>query len=143
MCLRSASECYLYQILSLFYNANQFVDYGTACKPYKSTTLEYIKTVIEYIENNYFSAITVSDLAKNANINQYYLMKIFKQVIGTSPIDYLINLRIEYAAKLLKGGYSITQIANEVGFNNTSYFITKFKQKHGMTPKEYRKSNFS
>ena len=68
-----------------------------------------------------------------------YFCRLFKQYTGKTPIEYLNNYRIEQAAKLLiETNDSITDIAFDCGFENTSYFIRKFKAQKSATPKQYR-----
>jgi AraC-like DNA-binding protein len=64
---------------------------------------------------------------------------LFKEIAGVSPIQYLIGLRLKKACDLLEhSSKSVLEIALDCGFENISYFIRKFKEVKGCTPKEYR-----
>ena len=57
-----------------------------------------------------------------------------------TPVDYLKNFRLDYAARLLREGARVTEVALMAGFSSSSYFVKCFKAKFGMIPKEYAKS---
>jgi AraC-like DNA-binding protein len=105
----------------------------------KKSELERLKNTIIYIQNNYSNKISVTKMADKCNMSSYYFCRFFKKVIGMSPFDYLNNYRIQEAAKLLKEtNSSITVIAYEVGFNDSSYFSKIFHKYKRCTPSEYR-----
>jgi AraC-like DNA-binding protein len=67
-------------------------------------------------------------------------MRIFKQETGTTPVDFLIQIRLERAKKLLISSMeSITDIAYTCGFNSSSHFATSFLKKFNATPSDFRK----
>nr|WP_253285006.1 helix-turn-helix transcriptional regulator [Pseudoflavonifractor sp. MSJ-30] len=69
-------------------------------------------------------------------------MKLFRQYLHTSPIDYLISYRLKQAAKLLtttRG--SVSAIAEQTGFENVGYFCRKFKAVFSQTPSQYRRES--
>lgn len=107
-------------------------------RPIKS--LDKMKTVLKYVENHYMEKITISRVAEVADFSESHFMRYFKETMGTSFIDYLKEYRLTMAARLLlMSDASILNIAEEVGFDNLSYFNRAFKQKYGMTPSMYRK----
>ena len=84
---------------------------------------------------------TLEKLSKQVNINKYYLVHMFKKDFGVTPIEYLINKRIEQSKYYLKKtALSISHIAMIVGYKDQYYFSTIFKRRVGMSPSEYRKS---
>ncbi len=94
----------------------------------------------EYIDNHFKENITLDDLSKLTYTNKYYLVHAFKKYTGLSPISYLIAKRIEEARTLLETtNYSISQIAELVGFSSQPYFSQVFKKITGHTPFEVRK----
>lgn len=102
-------------------------------------TIAISKTIV-YIQNNFNKSITIEQLAKMCCISKNSFMILFKEHTGRSAIDYIINIRIETAKKLLKQStYTINEISSEVGFNNPLYFSRKFKEKTGISPSEYKK----
>ncbi len=101
--------------------------------------IDLIKTILEYIENNYASPVTLDELADIANMNSKYFCRFFRSITHQTPIDYLNMYRIEKAAQMLHSTrLPITEICMECGFNDSSNFIKVFRRYKGMTPKQYR-----
>ena len=99
-----------------------------------------IKMVLEYVEQNYHSPITLAELAEIAGMNPQYFCRAFKEVTMQSPMDYVIYYRLEQAVRLLSAtDMSVMDVALECGFNDCSYFIRVFKKQKHMTPNQYRK----
>ncbi len=102
--------------------------------------IEQIKSVLEFIEENYSSAITLRDLACASNMNPKYFCRVFSSLTHQSPMDYVNFYRIEKAAFLLETtDLSITTIGLECGFSESSYFTKVFKKYKNTTPRQYRK----
>ncbi len=102
----------------------------------------YIEKAIWFIQHYFKDDIKTTDIANHVNISVSYLNAIFTKKVGTSPIDFLINYRIEQAQNMLTTpNLSATLISQNCGFNSPSYFTQKFKEITGMTPKEYQKNN--
>ena len=102
--------------------------------------IERYKLLTSYMDDHLSEPISLDELASLTATNPGYLCRFFKEISGISPIQYLINRRIEMAASLLReSNRSVLEIAMDCGFENVSYFIRKFKQKKGCTPGEYRK----
>ena len=102
---------------------------------------ERVKNVILYIRKNYNAHITLDDLSKAVGMNREYLCREFKSTIGLSPINFLIEYRVEQSKKILlspKG--SVTEAALSSGFCDISYYIKKFTALNGCTPLQYRKN---
>lgn len=99
-----------------------------------------IEKVKKYIRENYFEKVSLDELSEIVNINKYYLIRLFKQQTGLSPIDYLINVRLSQAEKLLtQTSLTISEISDRVGFHSPSHFSKTFKESNHMTPSTYRK----
>ncbi|WMJ22635.1 AraC family transcriptional regulator [Paludicola sp. MB14-C6] len=99
-----------------------------------------MKNVLRRIRNDYFLPLTLDDLALEANMAPKYFCRVFHQVTGHTPIDYLNYYRIECAAELLCSTFdNVTEIALSCGFNELSYFIKTFKRYKNITPNAYRK----
>ena len=106
-------------------------------EPDRNRQLEYVK---KYMDQHYSRDITLDQLANMTYINKFYLVHEFKKQYGLTPIDYLLNKRIEVSKELLAtADYSMEEIALSVGFNSQSYFNQVFKKKTKMTPTQYRK----
>ena len=99
-----------------------------------------VDTIKEFIENNYSDLnLSLQSIATFLKMSPAYVGRIFKQYEYKSVGDYLNDYRLEKACELLIGSaYNIKEIADYLGFNNSSYFITLFKKKYGVTPKEHR-----
>lgn len=101
---------------------------------------ENIDKVIHYIAHHYMNEISIDDFAAQIHLSKYYFLKLFKQYIGTTPYEYLINYRINQAKIRLKTTQdSISHIGISVGFLNESNFIKHFKRITHLTPLNYRK----
>ena len=93
-----------------------------------------------YIDEHFREPVTLTELAEAAHINKYYLAHIFNESYGVSPIQYMINRRIDECRNLLKTtDYSVAQIALFTGFSSQSYFAQCFRKLTGMRPGEYRR----
>ncbi len=97
-----------------------------------------LQPAVEYINKNFTdNGFTVEDLAGSCNISSSYFRRIFHNVYGISPIDYIINKRITYATELLGTNfYSVKQVAEKCGIPNSKYFSTLYKRKTGKSPSE-------
>lgn len=126
------------QLFMLFYIlANKCLLREVPKKDYKA--LEKMKLILKYVENHYMEKITIEDMANELGISQSHFMKYFKNTMGTSFIDYLNEYRLTMASRLLvSSDSSILTIAEEVGYDNLSYFNRTFKKRFAMTPREYR-----
>ena len=129
------------QLFMLFYILfNKCSSRNAQKKDYKS--LEKMKLILKFVENNYMEKITIEDVAKEVSLSQSHFMKYFKNTMGTSFVDYLNEYRLTMASRLLiSSDSSILAIASEVGFENLSYFNRSFKKRYKKTPSEYRRGS--
>ena len=101
-----------------------------------------VKIILEYFDNNYMKNISLDDIAKNMYLSSVYISKVFKDKTGESPINYLINLRLEKAKDLLIATESpIKSIAQSVGYKDAYYFSKLFKKYYGDSPCKFRSIN--
>lgn len=108
----------------------------------KLISRERIQTMMAYIKQYYAEKITLDEIAASAPVSKRECLRCFRDVIQKTPIEYLMDYRIEMAEKLLKStDKPITEIALETGFSNSAYFGKVFKNIKAMTPGEYRKQN--
>lgn len=95
--------------------------------------------VIQYVDREFRSKLQLQDLAKRFHMNPAYLGQLFKKETGKPFNDYLNEKRIEEAKRLLRRTQmKISDIALQVGYPNTDYFIIKFKCKTGVLPSVYK-----
>lgn len=101
--------------------------------------LSCMKNMVAYIQKNYRSKVTLSEICEAGNVGKSKCNVLFDKYMNMSPIEYVKNLRIEQGAKLLTlSDMSVTDIAYEVGFTDSSYFSKAFSKKIGITPLKYR-----
>lgn len=102
----------------------------------------YIKEALTYMEQNFQNDISVEDIAATCGLNRSYFGKIFKESLGKTPQEFLLNYRMVKAAELLKlTGLSIGDISNAVGYANQLHFSRAFKNMYGLAPREWRNQN--
>lgn len=102
----------------------------------------YIKEAINYIEQNFQNNISIEDIATVCGINRSYLGKIFRNSIGRSPQEFLMNYRMVKATELLKlTSLSIADVGSAVGYENQLHFSRAFKNIYGVSPREWRNQN--
>jgi AraC family transcriptional regulator of adaptative response / methylphosphotriester-DNA alkyltransferase methyltransferase len=111
------------------------------CRPdkFRWPTEELAHRAIEYIDTHYSEPLTLGVIADSLHINQYHLHRIFKRIVGVTPVEYLLQERISKAKRLLKeSNLSVTEIAVAVGFVNAAHFSTVFRKQTGLSPSAYR-----
>ena len=98
-----------------------------------------LKNLLYYIQSNYNHTITVKDAAAVCGFSPSHFMKLFKELTGKSFSRYVIDYRLETAARqLIETSDKIIDLAENVGFHNVSYFSRAFHSKYGETPLAYR-----
>lgn len=104
-----------------------------------SQEMQHVKKMMQYIQNNFSESISLHQVAQIANICDREAQRSFQNIIQQSPIQYLIQYRIEKACHMLDSSEaSIIDICNSCGFSSPSYFTKTFKSIVGCTPREYR-----
>ncbi|PJI07481.1 MULTISPECIES: helix-turn-helix domain-containing protein [Clostridium] len=130
----------LLKIISLIAKYNEFKVKDGYTKLPDDYKIELIKKVLKFVEINYKNKIYVEELAEEVNMNEYYFCRFFKGITGKTPVEYINSFRIEEASRILrKSDKKVLDVALEVGFDNLSYFIKKFKEYKNCTPGKYRK----
>ena len=109
-------------------------------KDYNFLEDERIKRMLSYIQVHYEEKITTEKLAAEANISERECYRIFRNGLGTSPAELVITIRLQKAQELLRSTKkSIIEISQETGFDSSSYFCKLFRQRHHITPNQYRR----
>lgn len=102
----------------------------------------YIHEALEYIEHNFQNNITIEGIAEVCGLNRSYFGKIFKDTVGSSPQEFLMNFRMAKAAELLKlTSLSISDIGLAVGYDNSMHFSRAFKSIYNISPRDWRNQN--
>lgn len=121
---------------------------GNLCRLY-SENLESIHEsslnigkVISYLNSNYQKDICLADILHKIAMSKSTFLRNFRRAIGTTPIDYLIQIRVARASYLLQeSDLSISEVGYRVGFTDSNYFSRTFRKITGQTPREFRKDN--
>ncbi|WHH59070.1 helix-turn-helix domain-containing protein [Petroclostridium sp. X23] len=100
---------------------------------------KYVEKILEYIDENLSSEISLNDIADYVGLSPTYVSKIFKDSMGKNYVDYLNASRIEKAKQLLKNTQlAVKEIGFRVGFNTIQTFMRTFKKYEGITPGQFR-----
>lgn len=104
-----------------------------------SNKQEILQKAVEFIQDNYKSNLTLSDIAKKVYLSPSYLSTLFANELGKNYTDVLNETRINNSITLLQeSGMKISEIALAVGYNEPQYYVTVFKKYMGLTPRKYR-----
>ncbi|SLK20957.1 MULTISPECIES: AraC family transcriptional regulator [unclassified Paenibacillus] len=101
---------------------------------------ERLQLMLSFIHQHYSANITLQEIADVVHLSVSECNRSFKKTIHLTPYDYLIKYRIKKGMELLiSTDYTVTEIAERVGFNHVNNFIQSFKKLYNRTPKDYRK----
>lgn len=101
-----------------------------------------IKQMLQFIQEHYAEELTTAAIAESAMIGESECLRCFHNTIGTTPIQYVKQFRIQKAAELLKQtDAKIAEIGSLCGFQEMSYFARAFREIKGCTPSHYRQQN--
>lgn len=96
--------------------------------------------LLSYLENNYREKITLDDLTDRFHISKSTLIRAFRKISGSTPLDYLLKTRIAKASEMLRNSdANVAEAAISSGFSDSNYFSRQFKKNTGLTPKEFKK----
>ena len=100
-----------------------------------------IALTLMFMEENYSRDITLNDLAGLIGVSISHYRRSFRRVLGFSPIDFLLDLRLRHAEKLLaETGLSVAGTASETGFGDANYFSRIFSRRKGVSPRKWRQT---
>lgn len=129
-----------FEVLILIHRYSQLNGHHCSKKTHDQIeSLSREETIIAFIDDNYNKSLSLDIIAKELSISKYYLSHYFKKKTGFTIIEFINNKRILEAQKLLtSSNYSITEVAYQVGFNNSTHFGRVFKELTSIPPSEYR-----
>ena len=101
-----------------------------------------IANVLRYMERQLGMHITTADLARHTHMTPKTFYRYFKTATGMAPIDYLLDMRLKHARRMLvETAIPVKQVADQCGFSTTSYFGQQFRKAFGVSPGQFRKKS--
>lgn len=128
----------MYELFYTFFSSNRLkvYDVETQSKKYRA-----LRRVTEYINENFCSEISLDSVAAATGLSRYYVSHLFNEIMNTTFVNYLGELRLTRAATLISTTEApIVEIAVSSGFNNISNFNRAFKARYKTTPSKYRRN---
>ena len=106
------------------------------------TAAARVKAMLAYIHTHYAQTMDVDEIAASASVSRREAFRAFRQVLGTTPALYVLQHRVNRAARaLMETDASVTEIGAECGFASPSYFSKAFHDLTGVSPREFRRRN--
>ena len=124
----------------IYYLLSRLAELKTDTENFSNSTPAYIFEALSYLENHSEEKIVASELAARLHIGRTALLTSFKKHIGLTLGEYLDDLRIRRATKLISRGEKLDSVAEACGFSDTSGLIRCFKRHYSLTPLQYVKS---
>ena len=98
-----------------------------------------VQLMMQYIHENYKQGLSLNKIASHIGVSKSTALHLFQRFLHTTPVNYLIEYRLQAASRLLKNtNKKVKTIAYESGFHNVDYFCRLFKNRYHVTPSEYR-----
>lgn len=153
-CSRQTADCILNIIRYIKHDQNEYTIanelYSLLCNISKkhdfdqrSSKTSRIEAAKNYIISNHDKNISVADIACAAYMSTSHFSKVFREITGFSPYDYLLTIRLDKAKELLlQTDDPIESIAGKTGFNSASNFIYFFKKETSLSPLKFRNMKF-
>jgi AraC-like DNA-binding protein len=102
----------------------------------------HVDRIQEYLRANLYRNVRLSELAALTGLSKAYIIRSFRRLVGMPPYEWLLQVRIEEARRLLQQGRAISELAIDFGFADQSHFHRRFKRITGMTPAAYAEGHF-
>ena len=111
---------------------------GPAAQQAGGLSIHAVQAAKDHMDRNYTIPVTLDQLASLTRLSPNYLCMVFRRVVGKTPIQYLNDLRVQHACRLLESGrLNVEEVALSVGIPDANYFSRLFKQKTGFQPRNY------
>ncbi|MFD1907617.1 helix-turn-helix transcriptional regulator [Paenibacillus rhizoplanae] len=108
---------------------------------WKQNVRKEIAEAKRYVMNHIGEKVGMEEMAKRLGLNPTHFSRLFRLETGLTFIEYVTRMKMEQARDLLnQTNLTIVEIAEQLGYDNVSYFIKLFRNFSGMTPAEFRKS---
>jgi len=139
MCKDDYEEMLVIQFKQILIKLHRY--FNTASKVDNRQIAEEIDKATLYFTEHYNEEICIEDYAQKHHMSTSWFIRNFKQYTGSTPMQYILSIRIYNAEALLQNEqYNVTEISNIVGYDNPLYFSRIFKKVKGLSPSEYRKN---
>ena len=125
---------------AMLYEMISMMEFESASGYMTRKTASLIEPAVSLIREKYTGELpSVSELAGLCGISEAYFRRIFKSVLGVSPIEYVNQQKTSYAAELLCSGlYSVSEAGELAGYPDMAYFSREFKKRYGISPRAYK-----
>ncbi len=101
-----------------------------------------ISYIIQKMNIEYQMNYTLEDYAKMCNMSKFHFLRVFKEITGTSPLEYRNSIRLDHVKEEISDtNIPISEIAENTGYTSASYFCQAFKKRFGMSPNQYRNND--
>ena len=120
----------------------EFLEDVNMMKDGQKINVDFCEQFIEYVTKHYAEDMMIDDIIKRLGVSPSQFRVVFKQKMGQSPLQFLIDYRLSQAESLLLSGrYNVTEVSLMVGYPDMHFFSRLFKRKKGMTPSQFIKAN--
>ncbi len=126
--------------MSAFTNILEIIDRHKADRQPPESLPEILRRILDYIDAHFVGDCSTNKLCAEFFLSRSSLNRLFKSNLDTTPSKYLEDRRLAHAKHLLSDGYSVQGTCEKCGFADYSHFISLFKQRFGITPLKYRKT---
>ncbi len=127
----------IYKLLQIFSLLERSV-YHCECE--KNESFERIACAVQHMNQSYNSDYSLDDYAQMCAMSKFHFIRVFESIVGVTPLAYRNNIRLQHAIDLLLDEkMTVQEVSNTTGFASASYFSSAFKQKYGLSPKQYQK----
>jgi AraC-like DNA-binding protein len=137
---RLQKECALLETLGdlIIHHASKADKASTVVTPTRSTAA--LRRVRDLLEAEYARTVTIRELALEAGLSTFHLIRVFRASFGLPPYKYLEQVRIQQARRLIRHGFPLTHVVHATGFSDQSHLTRYFKRIVGVTPGIYARA---